>query len=306
MTKGQRVHNNAHLVWLCVSDIEMAPVGWGRPVRRSDVRQIGFNLDPDLFGFPVIWEREDRALGDGRYTVIDGQHRIRAVVDILKYTTELIQCEVFRDIPETEAARISLGHQERRNLHPYDRWRAAYMAGDKSSIAIAKAAADAGLAIRRNTSGNHEVVAVNAMIQCWERIGYTGLVRLLVILSNAWEGTAPSFSAKILRLGMILIANYDHTLDDVRLSKTLSKRAPSVWLVDNTPRRRHLGFIAQDVVAEYNNGLRTNRLQTQVPDEYVAKAKRSTSATKPRPKVNDGGVEPGEGVARVAGRIKKQ
>ena len=62
----------------------------------------------------------------------------------------------------------------------------------------------------------------------------------------------------MLRLAMILIANYDGALDDSRLAESLGQQAPAVWLADTTRSQRHLGFIAQDVVMAYNKGLRTN------------------------------------------------
>jgi hypothetical protein len=282
MTKPQeRIRNNSSLVWLRVSDLELAPITWGRPVRPNDVRQIGANIDPDLFGIPVVWERTDREAAKGRYVIIDGQHRVRAIVDVCGWCSEMIQCQVFRDISNAEAARLSLGHQERRNLHPFDHYRTAYAAGVRSAVGISKAASEAGLCITRRSEANNEVCAVSTMVDIWERVNTAGLARVLVIMREAWDGTPSSFSAKMLKLGMLLIANYENELDDHRLALVLGQQAPAMWLSENTPKRRHLGFIAQDVIMAYNHGLRANRLPERVPDEYVIQAKRTTKG-KPR------------------------
>lgn len=286
MPKAERKGSSASLRWLRATELELAPVNWGRDVRRADVRQIGFNFDPDLFGYPVVWEQTEREVGAGRFVIIDGQHRVRAVVEILKWTTEIIQCMVFSDIADDEAARISLGHQERRNLHPFDHWRTARAVGVPFAIAIDKAAANAGLTITRRAGHNGEVCAVSAMATCWERLTTPGLTRVLVILRDAWEATPSSFSAKLIRLVMILVANYDGAIDDGRLSRVLGAHGPNVWLSETTPTRRHLGYIAQDVVVAYNTGLRVNRLDDhKSPDDYVAAAKRSAAHPGPRPKV---------------------
>lgn len=308
MAKTERIHTSGSLVWLSVGDLELAPSTWGRPLRGADVRQIGAELDPDLFGIPVVWERPERDVGAGRYIIIDGQHRVHAVVRVCGWVTEQIQCQVFRDIDDAEAARISLGHQERRNLHPFDRWRAARAAGVPSAVAIDKAAANAGLTITRTAQHNSEICAVGTMAKCWERLTTPGLTRLLVILASAWEATPASFSGPMLRVGMILLANYDGAIDDGRMARTLGAHAPGVWLSQTTPKKKHLGYIAQDVVTLYNTGLRSNRLDDhRSPDDYVNMARRPSGSSGPRPKI-DGRRTTATSVQRVrreAARAKK-
>jgi hypothetical protein len=66
--------------WVLVTELEMAPTRWGRPIRPGDVRSIAYNFDPDKLGAICVWHRPDLPIGRGRYTVLDGQHRVAAIV----------------------------------------------------------------------------------------------------------------------------------------------------------------------------------------------------------------------------------
>jgi hypothetical protein len=304
-TDQNRVKASYCLVWLKLVDLEMAPIEWGRPVRRPDVRSIGQNFDPDLLGLVVVWERTDRAVGHGRFMVLDGQHRVRALVDFLAYLDQKIQCMVYRDITPAEAAAISLGLQERRNLHPYDHHRAAVAAGVLVAIRIEKTAADCGITVVRNVNGPSEVSAISTMRDVMARLGPAGLGRVLEILSGAWDRTPGSYASKMMRLAMMIVAVYDTEIDDTRLALVLGARSPNQWVADTLAPKRHLGFVAQDVVLAYNHGLRAHRIDERTPNDYVTTAKRVAPARGPKPKIQGRTINKGaSGRARYGGTSK--
>jgi hypothetical protein len=265
--------------WLRIADLELAPMAWGRPIRKTDVRAIGNNLDPDLLGFPVVWERTEREIGHGRFVILDGQHRCRALVDIAGFGGEQkIECCAFVDISAQDAASISLGLQERRNLHPYDHHRTAVAAGIVTAVDLEKVIRNCGLTFVRNVAAQGEIGAIAATRDVLEHIGPAGLARVLDVISASWQRAAGSYAAKVVRLVFLLVATYDDSIDDARLAKVLGKRAPNQWLADVLSPGRNLGFIAQDVVTAYNSGLRANRIQECTPGEFINAAKRRGGA----------------------------
>jgi hypothetical protein len=252
--------------------------GWRRPIRKGDVRSIGANFDPDLLSIVVVWERTSLPVGGGRYCTLDGQHRIRSILDVLQWFDQKIECHVYTDINAQEAARISLGLQERRNFHPYDHYRACIAAGVIGMLEIDKVVSDAGLQVCRSTNSVGDISAIAALSFVRERLSAIGLTRVLAILSRAWGRTPGSFSSKMLKLTAMILAAYPGEVDDDRLAITLSTRAPNVWLAATLADRKHLGFIAQDVVLEYNKPLRSNRIAEKTPSEYVAASKRTVKS----------------------------
>jgi hypothetical protein len=266
--------------------------GWGRPIRKGDVRSIGANFDPDLLGIVVVWERTTLPVGGGRYCTLDGQHRVRSILDVLQWYDQKIECHIYTDINAQEAARISLGLQERRNFHPYDHYRACLAAGVVGMMEIEKVVTDAGLQVVRTVNTVGEVSAIAALTFVRERLGALGLTRVLGILGRAWGRTPGSFASKMLKLCAMILAAYPGEVDDDRLAVTLSTRAPNLWLADTLSAKKHLGFIAQDVVMEYNKPLRANRIPEKTPSEYLAASTRTVktgssahSGPGPRPKI---------------------
>src|SRR5215471_8120841 len=80
MTTERAEHlGSQHLEWLLVSELEMAPPQWGRPLRPGDIRAMAHDFDPDKLGAVAIWARKNLPAGRGRYVICDGQHRVAAI-----------------------------------------------------------------------------------------------------------------------------------------------------------------------------------------------------------------------------------
>jgi len=301
---AERIEARQHLDWLLAAELELAPTAWGRPLRANDVRLIASTFDPDKFGAICVWRRNDLAIGHGRYVTIDGQHRL-AAIRLMGYADQRVPSLIYDGLTMETAAELSLGLQERRNLHPLDKHRANLAAHDRRAIEIDKVLARLDLELSYHTrfTVRGRVSCVAQLYYIWDCLGATGLERVLEVANRAWDGTSPAFASAVLRLIMVLVGAHDGVVDDVHLSQTLSARSPSQWLMRDVVPPRSVFSIAQDVAVEYNRKLRgAARLAELTPSQYM-NVKRPANRPTTRGKI-DGNITSG-GPAPKMGRGRK-
>jgi hypothetical protein len=266
--------------WVLLAELEMAPSSWGRPLRAGDVRAIAVGFDPDKIGAIAVWSRPELPVGRGRSVIIDGQHRC-AALRLIGYDDQRVPCLIYEGLTIETAAELSLGLQERRNLHALDKHRAALAAHERRATDVEKILAYRKLTLTYNTKqgDRRKVSAIATINQIWDSMGES-LERVLAVCDDAWEGTSAGFTTAVLKLVMFVLAAHNGEVDDEHLAATLGIRSPAQWVMKDITPRRPLASIAQDVIIEYNKKARGgNRLQELTPSEYQAAAKRPPSAT---------------------------
>jgi hypothetical protein len=279
--KTQNMNARQTFAWVRASEIEMAPPQWGRPVLAGDVRAIAANFDPDRFGSIAVWLRVDLPIGRGHFVALDGQHRL-AAVRLIGWDDQRVPCLVYEGLTIESAAELSLGLQERRNLHALDRHRALLAAHDRKATEIDKVLHALGLEFSYNTKAETrgKVSAVSTTGHVWDCMGVTGLERVLLICGQAWGQTSAGYATNVLRLVMIIIRAHDGEIDDVTLGKALSSRSPAQWIAKDSTPRRSLASLAQDVINEYNKKARgSHRAHEKTQGEYSQAARRPPSTT---------------------------
>lgn len=266
--------------WVLVSQLEMAPSSWGRPLREGDVRAIATAFDPDRLGAIAVWSRPSLYAGRGRYVIVDGQHRA-AAVKLMGYDDQKVPCLLYEGLTMETAAELSLGLQERRNLHALDKHRAALAAHDRRAVDVDKIMHYCGLVLTYTTgpSDRDRVAAVGTINHVWDRMG-DGLERVLNVCAGSWGRTSQGFASGVLKLVMTVMCAHNGEVDDAHLIETLATRSPAQWIARDAVPRRPLSSIAQDVIIEYNKKARgSHRLQELTPSEYEQAARRMPAAT---------------------------
>ena len=109
------------------------------------IRRIAANFDWRLCT-PLIVSRR----ADGRFVVIDGQHRTLAAK--LRGMDDLPCCVFTYDSPEEEAKMFIAANRQRKPMNRLDDFHAAMAAADSEALAIHGIVAGAGLTIARNTA----------------------------------------------------------------------------------------------------------------------------------------------------------
>jgi hypothetical protein len=270
-----------HLEWLLVAELEMAPPQWGRPLRPGDIRAMAHDFDPDKLGAIAVWARKTLPVGRGKFVICDGQHRV-AATRLALGQDQRVPCLVYEGLTMETAAELSLGLQERRNLHPLDKHRAALAAHDLRAVDVDKILTVLALhfVYTAKATDRGRISAVGACYQVWDRMSSAGLERVLIICSQAWDRTSGGFASPVLKLVMTVLAAHDGQVDDVHLGETLATRSPAQWVSKDVVPRRPIASLAQDVVIEYNKIRRgAARLVELTPSQYEAAAKRKPQPT---------------------------
>ena len=303
MTRAHHIDAHHTFQWVRLGDLQTAwaATPWGRPIREGDARVIAADFDPDKFGVLAVWHRSDLEAGHGRYVIIDGQHRAVAL-HLLHYDDQRVPCLLYSGLTMETAAELSVGLQDRRNLGPFDRYRAELAAHDLRAVDIDKVLHHLSLrlAYTANADERGKLSAVSRLCQIWDVGGTSLLERVLSICKNAWENTSAGYQTKMLKLVMIVLAAHNGAILDERLSEVLGHRSPAQWVADPASKRP-LQSIAQDVVIEYNRIARGgNRLPELTPSEYERASRRPPARTVRGRTGLDGGstVASGQGIRR--------
>lgn len=118
-----------------------------RPFIPSRGHQIADELDLNKLGFPIINQR------DGKYFIVDGQHRIFAMRQNGFDGYEL-PCEVYEDLTDEEMAETFLGRDDRTPIAQFVKFHIACTAGHLRENAIRRVVEAHGLKIKNRREEN--------------------------------------------------------------------------------------------------------------------------------------------------------
>jgi len=118
----------------------LVDAAYQRAINKDRVDRIVGSFSPRQFGYLKVSRR------DGKYYVIDGQHRL-AAAKILGYTSLPCNvCEGMNQRAEAEDFRVQQDNMSR--IHTRDRFRAAITAGDEESVNIARIVSEYGYTLQ--------------------------------------------------------------------------------------------------------------------------------------------------------------
>ena len=245
--------------WLRAADLQQ----WKLNGRFSEAhaRMIANNLDPDLFGTIVV--AHDRKTDT--YTIIDGHHRIHAIVDILGWTDCVIECEVFEGIDDPEKAAIFLGRNKGKKKTPITEFLNAVEKGDDVAVAVAEILNKHAMRVTDSStrSGISCPIALCKIYTnpgCYAHRG-EALSATLDLIINTWGRDAQMPASVVEGIGTFL-ARYGKDMDVKRLSRNLASRHNSTQGVVGAARawqdirRRGVTIAAcvSQVMVEHHNG----------------------------------------------------
>jgi hypothetical protein len=219
-----------------VRTIEAVPVGLlsfdptvNRAPIAAKVRKIRENFQPMLVGVPVVSKRTD-----GDYVVLDGQHRVLAIVTNPALGEEYeLPCECLAGLTREQEAAIFLGlNRDRTPTKPYDQFRVGVVAGNPSYVAIQRVLSDLGLKAGAS-AGTNRVGCVRALESILDKHGEEILHTALAVLVDAFGRDAETFDADLCHAVAIILAT-NPGVDAGRLAARMSKDgkvvlSPAQW-----------------------------------------------------------------------------
>lgn len=245
------------LEWVDVDLIDVDKA-YQRELDGRKVEKILGEFHWDHFGAVVLARQ-----ADGRYSVTDGQHRVKAASlhpDIRRIPATVIS----RSGTEAEAENFLTINRNRKAVTPVEKFWAGIAAGDAKSLRLKRVVEAAGCEVAPE-SGVYKpnmTNAVGAIDRAIERYGDAAVRRSLLAVREAWPSNNKALRGTLLAAIARLI-EINRELDDNRLVKVLRSKSYADMTAHAESSRRLSGgsaegALAQTIIAMYNRGLSTN------------------------------------------------
>lgn len=243
-----------YIAALRVGDLFADPT-YQRDLDTARVDRMSNEYDRTLLGVLEVSARED-----GRYAIIDGQHRW-AVVERVSGADEHLACQVHTGLSQEEEARLFLEIDTgRRNLTWWDRWRARRGQGDPSVLAIDEVLKRHQLQVNPAPDDGH-IRATKALETIVDDLGDLQLLdSVLIVLTSAFGRSFDAFDGGIMQGVALVLSHYDaDELDTDRLVLQLRDIPPRQLRARAIAgREAHRGTVprlcAVVIVERYNTG----------------------------------------------------
>ena len=243
---SKEVHNPGTLRDL-PSTLITSGLPYQKPLNEREVQQLIETWDDRLLEPLVVSFR------DGKYNLIDGQHRLNALQKMNDGQAVTLSCLIFTGMTyEEEAALYFKLDQGRKRLSMAQAINAQLESRcDPTLNEISRLTAAIGFKwpVYKNRGGSNEITATRAIVNAYEFLGSDAFVRMLLLLKNTWGGEPDSLTALMLSGVAMLIKTYETELNDRIFAQHLSMITPVSIL-----RRAKCDYSTN------NNGLRCARV----------------------------------------------
>lgn len=193
-----------------------------REVDHIRIKKMAKNFDEVLLGVITVSYR------DGKYNVIDGQHRVMLCKAVGRKS---LMAEVKEGMTLEEEAiyfnAFNGADGESKPLKLYDSFRARVVAKDEATLDINEIAHKNGLKFGK-ANNNNTLSAYKTVFSIYRKEGSTHLDRVFKIIISAWNGEAISLHNMVIVGVSEFIKTYDleENYSDKTFSKQLSKIDP--------------------------------------------------------------------------------
>lgn len=280
-----------HFEWLRADTLKSP--AYQRPLRPAWARAIARNLDPDKF-WPLIVSRRE----DGDY-VLDGQHRLVAVRDILNWQDQNVPCEVYEGLtPQTEAKLFATqSARSRKFITAMEQLHADIHAGLPEAIGVHLTVRRAGLEIPNTSAseGRGIVRAADALRKIYRTYGPARLQELLTLLRDTFGDDSDVFKVDMLNGASAFLMRYadDPNYERAEFIRKLApigvtavmQRATAIQagLMHNL-RGGSGAHVGRALMVLYNSGKRSKQLaewqdRPTLPEQAAADKNERISAT---------------------------
>ena len=231
-----------------------------RPVLDRVVDKLVREWDPRLLTPLVVSYR------DGRYNLVDGQHRVCAMRKKNGGKDVTALCRVYHGLTyEQEAELYYKLDRAKGHLRLAHATKALVESGaDAEIIEIKRLLENAGFvwALDKPTGEAFEVEATHAVINAYRLLGGAAFSRMLELTARTWHGAPSSVKASFLSGMALFLKTYETEMDDDVFIKRLSAIDPEEILrrgkADFSTNKAALRF-ARVILGKYNSQQRGGR-----------------------------------------------
>lgn len=215
-----------------------------RPVEQKEVDRLIREWDERLLE-PVIV-----SFRDGKFYVVDGQHRISAMRKMNGGNGIMINCKVYSGLTyEQEAAFCYKLDKAKKRLSLSQATNALAESGENAEITeIRQLTENCGFvwALGKSRGKTGEIVSTRALVNAYRLLGGVAFVRMMNLLWDTWEGDPRSLTAAILSGMALFVKTYETEINDKTFVSRLSQADP-----DEINRRGRADFSTSSVALRY-------------------------------------------------------
>lgn len=255
-----------------------------RDLDRTRARRMAREWDLRLVGVVEVSDRGPNCR-DGRYALINGQHRWAAAG--LRDPNMVLVANVHTGLSVTrEALLFNEIDSTTRRLTTWDRWRSRRAAGELVVLDIEATVSDSGLTIAEASQDGN--IRCTATLERVHRLGGTLLLgNTLRFITNVWGPRLDAVDAPLVLGLAYILHSYDDTLDHRRLGDVLIDYAPRqikarAQALRETEQGQAGKLAALVMIAAYNHSrgpkLDRARLEENTQNAIARNASRRTSS----------------------------
>ena len=215
-----------------------------RPVKEKELKKFVEEWDDTLFDPPVVSFR------DGKFNVVDGQHRIAALRAMNGGNEVIIPCKVYTGLTYEQEAELcyKLDQAKRRLTIAQSIKALVESATDAEILDVQKRVEDAGFiwALGRPKGEPFEIVATRAVINAYRFLGGAAFSRMLELMAKTWRGNPKSTKAAVISGMAKFLKTYETELKNELFIKRLAPIDP-----DEIIKRGKLDFSTDKSALRY-------------------------------------------------------
>lgn len=225
-----------------------------RPVDEREVNRLIREWDDRLLDPLVVSFR------DGKFNVVDGQHRVAAMRKMNGGQEVMVSCIIFSGLTyEQEADLCYKLDKAKKRLTLAQATNALSESGTDAEIRTVKSLIEANgfiWALNKRTRGANEIGSIRALMKSWRALGNVEFSRMLMLLRCTWGGHPGSLTSFVLSGMTLFLKTYGLEMDDRLFIHQLSKVDPDEIIkrgkVDFSTSSNALRF-ARVILEKYNN-----------------------------------------------------
>ena len=196
-----------------------------RPVRQAHVNRLIRKWDPKYLT-PI-----EVSYRDGKYNVVNGQHRLAAMRKMNGGEDLVARCLVYTGMTyEQEAAMYYLLDKTSGHLKLANAIKAILESGTDPEITdIRQRIERAGFtwALDKPTGVAYEIKPVRAVISAYQKLGGPGFSRMLGLMAGTWHGTQTSLKSAMISGMTLFLKAHENELTDHEFIRRLSETDPA-------------------------------------------------------------------------------
>jgi len=226
-----------------------------RPVKESVVNKLIREWDDRLLEPIAVSVR------DGRFHVVDGQHRLVALKKMNGGKDVVVACRIYTGLTYKQEAELCFKlDRAKKRLTLAQSTNALVESNTNPRInEIRKLVGKNGFtwALGGSTGKDYEIVATRALISAYDLLGAPAFSRMLALLNRTWKGNPCSLSGVFLSGMALFVKTYEAEFKDHIFVKRLSGIEPAAITqrskTDYTTNKASLR-VARLLMAKYNAG----------------------------------------------------